>query len=101
MMKVFEILYGTLPQVSEEDIANRLRNFDWKYEYSDDLTRVASGNKQLELLENMVYQLWKTEPEKAIRLWNANTPVATPDISVAPSFIYRLANQDPDAVLPT
>lgn len=100
-MKVFEILYGAVPQITEEDIANRLRNFDWKYEYSDDLTRIASGNKQLELLENMVYQLWKKEPEKAMRLWNENTPLATPDISVVPSFIFRLANQDTDAVLPT
>ena len=100
-MKVFEILYGNIPQLTVEDIAARLRSFDWKYEYSDDLSRIASGNKQLELLENMVYQLWKKNPEEAILLWNKNTPLATEDISVVPSFIYRLANQDSDVILPT
>ena len=98
-MKVFEILYKHEIAISEEDVANRLKSFDWQYEFSPDLSKIAIGNKQLELLENMVYQIWKKDPVKAVTLWYANTPVGTSDASVVPSFILRLAAQD-NVILP-
>lgn len=100
-MKVFEILHGVIPQLSEEDIIKRLQNFDWKYEYSDDLSHIARSNKQLELLENLIYKMWKSNPDRAVFIWNTNTPLATEDVTVVPSFIYRLASQDSDVVLPS
>lgn len=90
-MKVSEILNGDLPVFNEEEIADKLRKFDWKYEFSDDLRRVAMGNKQLEILENQIYQLWKNNPDKAVHIWNVNSQQSHEDKTIIPSFILRRA----------
>lgn len=92
-MKVFEILRNDVTAVTEQQIIERLKSFDWKYEWSEDTRRTARGEKELELLENMVYRLWKTNPAKAVQIWNENTP-GTSDKTVTPSFIFRLQAQE-------
>lgn len=93
-MKVFEILRNDIKAVSEQQLVNRIKEFDWKYEFSDNFSYMASKAKELELIENMVYQLWKNNPETAIKLWNENSPEAPADKSIVPSFIIRLQEQD-------
>lgn len=93
-MKVFEILRDDVKQVTESQILERMSKFDWKYEFSDDITRITWGQRELELIENLVYQFWKTQPEKAISLWNKNSPEGLADTTIVPSFILRLKEQD-------
>jgi len=95
-MKVFEVLHTDLPQVSEEQILARLKSFDWQYEFAEDFRRISSGNRELELLENMVYQLWKTQPERAVSIWNEHCQSAPADKTATPSFILRLQLQEDD-----
>jgi CRISPR/Cas system-associated protein Csm6 len=92
-MKVFEILRNDVKLVSEQQVAERLKNFDWKYEFSDDTSRMVRGEREMQVLENIVYQFWKTNPDKAVALWNKYQPgVTNPDI--VPSFIFRLQAQE-------
>ena len=90
-MKVFEILQQC-PPVSEENLINSLKGFDWKYEFSDDNRRQQRGHKAMNILENMVFQFWKTDPNRAIELWNSYSPYGKD--GVTPSFIIRLESQD-------
>jgi hypothetical protein len=92
-MRVFEILHQDIKQISEQEIAERIRKFDWKYEFSDDARRISRASRELELIENMVYQLWKKDEDSAIRVWNENAPGVTDKKSI-PSFIFRLESQD-------
>lgn len=94
-MKVFEILRRDVKCVTEEEIKERMSRFNWHYEFSEDVTKLAAGMRELELIENMIYQLWKTNPEKAIQLWNTLSPDSPADKTVVPSFIFRLQNQEP------
>ena len=87
-MKVFEILHGG--PVAADDLATRIRAFDWNCEFSDDLSRFTASRKELGILENQVYQLWKIDPELAVRAWNENVPHPTSDVTATPSFIFRL-----------
>jgi hypothetical protein len=91
-MKVFEILRDDVQTVSEEQIKDRLSKFDWLYEYQSDSRKVSRGARELELLENLVYRLWKQNPDRAIQLWSEHCPGAA--AGVVPSFIFRLENQD-------
>lgn len=91
-MKVFEILRDDVALVGEEQLEKRLASFDWKYEFSDDTFRLAKGQQELELIENLVYRFWKKEPSKAISLWNKYAGVQEQDS--VPSFIYRLQAQE-------
>jgi len=93
-MKVFEILRNDTPAVTEQQIIDRLKSFDWKYEFSEDARRVEKGNRELEVLENMVYSLWKTSPEKAVKIWNENAPGFKGHTTVVPSFLFRLQQQE-------
>lgn len=89
-MKVFEILGPAA--ISEEALIKRLKTFDWKYEFSDDIGRINRGNRDLDLLENAMYEFWKKSPERAIELWNTYSPVGKP--GVIPSFIFRMESQE-------
>lgn len=88
-MKVFEILHD-----APDDLARRIRAFDWNCELTDDLSRFAASRKELGILENQVYQLWKIDPEAAVRAWNENVPHSTLDVTATPSFIFRLEAQE-------
>lgn len=91
-MKVFEILREDIANVSEEQVAARLKAFNWKYEFADDFRKQARGEQEMQVLENMVYQLWKNKPERAVKLWNESCPGA--DAGTTPSFIFRLQAQE-------
>jgi hypothetical protein len=91
-MKLFEVLRKDLTPLSERELVARLRDFDWKYEFSNNSRVQAKGQRELELLENQVYQLWKQEPEKAVALWHAHCPWAAK--GTTPSFIMRLEAQE-------
>jgi hypothetical protein len=90
-MKVFEVLRKDLDAISEEEIASRLNRFNWDYEFQPNLRK---NLKELEILENLVYQVWKKNPEKAVQIWNENTPYSQKDKTIVPSFIFRLQAQD-------
>lgn len=94
-MKVFEILRDDVKAVTEQQVIDRMAGFDWKYEFSDDVSRITCGSRELELIENMVYRLWKMDPDRAVRVWNENCPDSPSDKTIAPSFIFRLQNQEP------
>jgi hypothetical protein len=93
-MKVFEILRDDVKSVTEEQIIERMKRFDWKYEFSDDMSRVTSGLREMELIENMVYQFWKQNPNKAVKLWWDYSDGAPSDRTIVPSFILRLQAQE-------
>jgi hypothetical protein len=90
-MKVFEVFHKDLASISEEEMISKLKTFNWNYEYQPNIKKSL---KELELLENFIYQMWKKNPERAIKIWNENTPFASSDKSVVPSFIFRLQAQD-------
>ena len=92
-MKVFEILRNDVSVVTEQQIIERLKSFDWKYEWSEDTRKIKRAEKELELLENMVYILWKSNPDRAIEIWNNNSP-GLAGKTVVPSFIHRLEYQE-------
>ncbi len=93
-MKVFEILRNDITAITEQQIIDRLKAFDWKYEFSEDSRKVQKGEKELEILENLIYRLWKTSPEKAVKIWNENTPGFSGQTTIVPSFIFRLQSQE-------
>jgi hypothetical protein len=92
-MKVFEILRSDIPALTEEQIVSRLKTFDWKYEFSEDARRVMKGERELEVLENVVYRMWKTNPDRAIQIWNEHSPGSAGSTAI-PSFIFRLQAQE-------
>jgi hypothetical protein len=93
-MKVFEILRDDVKTVTEQEVIARMRAFNWSYEYDESFARQAWGARELELIENMVYQLWKNEPDRAVQIWNENVDTAPADKTVVPSFIFRLQAQE-------
>ena len=93
-MKVFELLRSDIKVVSEEQIVERMKRFDWKYEFAEDISRIAWGNRELEIIENMIYQMWKASPDKAVALWNEHGQGTPADKTVVPSFIFRLEAQE-------
>ena len=93
-MKVFEILRNDVKVVSEQEVIDRIKSFDWNYEFAEDFSRLTWGMRELELIENMVYRLWKTTPDRAVQLWNEMTPESPADKTTVPSFILRLQAQD-------
>lgn len=94
-MKVFEILSDNTKSVTEQDVIDRMKNFDWKYEFSDNVSRIAWGNRELELIENLVFGLWKQSPDRAVEIWNELSPASPTDKTIVPSFLLRLKNQMP------
>jgi hypothetical protein len=93
-MKVFEILRNDTPAATEQQIIERMKGFDWKYEFAEDDRRVKRGQKELELLENLVYQFWKINPDRAVQIWNTYSPGLSEANTVVPSFIFRLQAQE-------
>ncbi len=91
-MKVFEVLRKDLTPLPEQELISRLSNFDWKYEFSTSSTEQLRGERELQLLENQVYQLWKQSPERALNLWEEYCPWAPK--GAVPSFIMRLEAQE-------
>jgi hypothetical protein len=94
-MKVFEILRSDVPNITEQEIIEQLKHFNWKYEFSDDSSVVKKGEKQLEMLENIVYKFWKENPKKAVQLWNTYSS-GSANLTTTPSFIFRLQAQEED-----
>lgn len=93
-MKVFELLNNNLEEISEQQVVDRMKSFDWKYEFSDDVSKITWGNRELQLIESMVYKLYKKQPDKAVAIWNQMSPAAPADKTIVPSFIIRLAATD-------
>lgn len=88
-MKVFEILQQN---VTEETLATRLKSFDWKYEFAEDVRRQQRGHQAMMQLEAQMYEFWKKNPERACELWVKYSPFGKP--GVTPSFILRLETQE-------
>jgi hypothetical protein len=86
-MKLFEL--RNLP-LTEEVVADRIKNADWMYEFCDDTRRQERGQLEMDRLESMVFEYWKQNPEKAVELWNTLSPVGARDKKMVPSFIVRL-----------
>jgi hypothetical protein len=93
-MKVFEMLRNDVALLPEQQIIDRLQHFDWKYEFGDDERQIQKGERELEILENLVYRVWKSNPDRALQIWNQNTPGKSA-VPVTPSFIFRLEAQEP------
>ena len=96
-MKVFEILRNDVKVLTEQQVIDRMKRFDWMYEFSDNAAQLSAGNRELELIENMVYQLWKINPDKTVQLWNTHCPDTPTDKTIVPSFILRLKAQDDES----
>lgn len=95
-MKVFEVLRSDVSPVTEDQVIARLKNVDWRYEFSDDFRRISRGQRDMELVENLVYHLWKIKPERAVQIWNENCPFVPVDKTTVPTFILRLQTQEED-----
>ena len=87
-MKVSDILQNV---VTEENLANRLKNFDWKYEFAEDIRRQNRGHKAMMEVEALMYEFWKKNPDRALELWTKYSPYGKP--GVTPSFILRLEQE--------
>ena len=95
-MKVFEVLRTDIAPVAEKSLISRLKSFDWKYEFSNDFMKRAVCEREMESLENQIYQLWKQNPDRAVELWNKYCPYVPEDKNITPSFIFRLQSQEED-----
>lgn len=93
-MRVFEILREDAGELNEAQITERLKSFNWKYEFSNNMEVFKRGQRELELLENQVFKLWKKNPSEAVRIWNTYSAEGSADKTVTPSFIFRLQAQD-------
>lgn len=80
-----------ISEASTANLASRLKNFNWNFEFLTDQKRHL---KELEVLESKVYELWKNNPSLAISLWNENTPFHNDEKNIVPSFIFRRQAQD-------
>lgn len=87
-MKVFEILDSK--EVTLAEVSERLRQFDWRYEFSENLSRVSRGHKELASLERQVYECWKRNPEATVLAWNESMPDSPADKTTIPSFIINM-----------
>jgi hypothetical protein len=93
-MKVFEILRPEIKPASKTQIVERMKKFDWKFEFSDDVGKIRDNLCELEVVENLVYQYWKKNPDEAVEMWWKYGEKAKFDRSVTPSFILRLKAQE-------
>lgn len=94
-MKVFEILRNDITAPSESELASTLSKVNWGYEFSDDDRTVVRGQKMMEKVENMVYQAFKVNPEKTMKVWRKYCPWAKKlDESILPDFIQRFRTID-------
>lgn len=88
-MKILDVVREDDRQVNEDALLTRIRSFDWNYEFRDDISKIAAGHSELSMIESLVYKLWKSKPESAVKIWNENCPYAPADKSTLPSFILR------------
>ena len=93
-MKVSDIFRSNVDEVSEQNVIERIKKFDWKYQFSEDISRLPWGNRELQMIEALVYKFYKLQPEKAVAIWNEHSPESPQDKSITPSFILRLMEQD-------
>lgn len=80
--------------VSEQQVIERLQGFDWAHDFSNDFVKIATGQREMRVIENLVYKLWKNDPDRAIEIWNTYCPYVSEDKNTIPSFIYRLQFHD-------
>lgn len=92
-MKLFELFGTTAPIVTEELLIEKIKTFDWAYEYSESEWRQREGQKNLQELEEMMYAFWKEKPSEAVKLWNNTAPCGIRDSNVVPEFIVRMSRQ--------
>lgn len=90
-MKVQDILQAPT-QTNDKNIEESLKKFNWRYEFSDDLSEIQKGTQKLALIENQIYNIWKKNPDKAIDLWNKYCPWSQK--SGTPIFLLRLEAQE-------
>lgn len=93
-MRVLEILRNEVREISEEQLIEKIKNFDWRSEFSEDFRKAALSRIEMQVIENQVFRLWKKNPSRAISIWNEYCPYAAGDNNVIPSFIYRLQHQE-------
>ena len=91
-MRVSDIL--SICFVEEEQLISKMKRFDWKYEFSENTNHIKKCEQELTLIENSVYQIWKTNPTRAINLWNQYCPIIPEGEFVQPSFIFKLQAQE-------
>lgn len=96
-MKVSEVLSTEIPQITEEQILSRIKKIDWRYEFSDDIRRLSSGQREMEMIENSVYEFWKLNPTRAVEIWNEHCPFVPADKTATPVFILRKQLQESGA----
>lgn len=97
-MKVHE-LFGAQSDnarlYSEQELVNALQLHDWMAEFSDNDFRINSAAKNLDRLEESVYQVWKVNPDAAIKLWKRYTPYGNyMSEGVTPGFIIDRQHKD-------
>ena len=88
-MKVSDLL-TTAPVVNEEFLSERIKQADWKYEFSEDDRRQVRGERAMLDLERLVFEFWKKNPVRAVELWNTQSPCGARDKTVVPGFIFKL-----------
>jgi hypothetical protein len=93
-MKVIDILPQSSTQiVNEEQLINKMKTVDWNYEFNNNSAQQSKSAKEVDVIENLVYQLWKQKPDKAINIWNKYCPDTPTGEIVTPSFILRFQAQ--------
>jgi hypothetical protein len=89
-MKVIDILpKGAAQNVNEEQLISKMKSVDWNYEFNTNLSKLAKASKEIDVIENLVYQLWKQKPDRAINIWNTFCPDTPNNEIVTPSFLMR------------
>jgi hypothetical protein len=93
-MKVFEILRPEITSAPKSQIVERMKGFNWKFEFSDEVWKIKENLREMEVIENLVYQHWKKNPDEAVEMWWEYGEKSSFDKSVTPSFIFRLKAQE-------
>lgn len=97
-MKVIDILPEQAAQhINENQLISRMKSVDWNYEFDTSIFRQSKMAKEVDLIESLIYQLWKQKPERALQIWNTHCPLHdspyglnSPDNEiVTPSFLMR------------
>jgi len=93
-MKVFEILRPEIKPAPKSYIVERMQKFNWKFEFSDEVWKIKDNLREMEVIENLVYQHWKENPDEAVEMWWKYGEKAPFDKTLTPSFILRLKAQE-------
>ena len=76
-------------QINEDQLINRIKSFNWNYEFDEDFSKILTGNSELTIIENQLYSLWKSKPGVALRIWKEHCPYAPENVNNLPCFILR------------